>query len=453
VVLACLPLISAAAGAAEPIVGQADLVASLLPTVVNISTIRYAQAAPGQPPTARRTSLGSGFIIDPSGIIATNAHVVSGANEISVTLSDNTLLAARELSHSAAVDIALLQVTLPRPLPAVRWGDSNLARPGDPVLAIGNPLGFGGSVTAGIISALDRDIRASRYDDFIQTDAAINPGNSGGPLFNLAGEVIGVNTALFETTDAGGSIGIGFATPSNQARFVIERLRQFGRVRPGWVGVQAQQVTAAIAQAAGLPQAEGAIVTGFDDGSTARRAGLEEGDIILKFDYWDITNVRTLNRVIALQPIGQAVPVTVWRDGATITLAVGIEDSPAELRAEQGVSAAQAQLAPAPPFDPSLGLSLGPLTDAARAQHKLGPQQPGVLVTAVAAGSRAAGQGILAGDVIVRVGRDPVASPAELWQRIETARQQRRVRLLLLVEGTSGAHWAALRVGPLPTPG
>jgi serine protease Do len=448
-----LPPAAAGAFAAEPIVGQAELVANLLPTVVNISTVRYDQPAPGQPASARRTSLGSGFIIDASGIIATNWHVVARATEISVTLADNTLLMATPLSHSAAVDIALLKVTPPRPLPAVKWGDSDLARPGDPVLAIGNPLGYGGSVTAGIISALDRDIRASRYDDFIQTDAAINPGNSGGPLFNLAGEVIGVNTALFETSAASGSIGIGFATPSNQARFVIDRLREYGRVRPGWVGLRAQQVTAAIAEAAGLPQPEGAIITGFEDDSTARQAGLEEGDIILKFDFWEITNVRRLNRVITLQPIGQTVPVTVWRDGATTTLLVRIEDSPAELRAEQGTPAAQAQLAPPPPFDPTLGLSLGPITAAARAQRNLLPLQPGVLVTAVAAGSRAAGQGILAGDVIVKVGRDPVASPAELWQRVETARQQRRGRLLLLVEGANGAHWVALRVGPLAMPG
>src|SRR5690348_6810378 len=301
----------------------ADLAAKLLPAVVNISSSQAVQARggapgagpempmfppgspfeqffkdflnrnrPGQrgdnqptPPERRMQSLGSGFIIDASGLVVTNNHVIDGADEITVTLQDNTALKAKVLGRDETGDIALLQVKPDKPLPALQFGDSDSERVGDWVLAIGNPFGLGGSVTAGIVSARGRDIHQGPYDDFIQTDASINRGNSGGPLFNMDGQVIGINTAIY--SPSGGSIGIGFSIPSNMAKNVVAQLREYGHARRGWLGVRVQQVTPDIAESLNLPHAEhpeGALVAGVNDGSPADKAGLKNGDVILKFN-------------------------------------------------------------------------------------------------------------------------------------------------------------------------
>jgi serine protease Do len=446
---------------------QADLVAILLPSVVNISTVRYVDPVPvessasrANAPAAnqsaaggRRRSLGSGFVIDASGIIATNRHVIEGAAEISVTFNDDTTLTATLLSKSSKGDVALLKVNPLQPLAPIRWADSDQLRPGDPVLAIGNPLGFGSSVSSGIVSALDRDIKASMYDDFIQTDATINHGNSGGPLFNLKGEVVGINTALFSTSSDGGSIGIGFTIPANDAKFIIGRLMQYGRVRPGWVGMQVQQVTADIAESVGLLRRTGVIVTGVEPNCPALLADVEEGDVVLSVAGTEIRDVRTLWRTVGIQPIDSTVPVVLWRNGADRTVNVVIGENPEDIRAaaEDAAAAAKASLRRNPP---DLGLNLAALTPDARARVRLTADQRGVMVQAVSPSSIAAEQGLSPGDVILKVGRDPVSNPADVRARIDAARLKFDGRVLLLVQGPDRRQWYSLPAGiglqPMP---
>ncbi|HEY0420208.1 MAG TPA: trypsin-like peptidase domain-containing protein, partial [Acetobacteraceae bacterium] len=423
-------------------------------SVVNISTLRYVAPPPASDCRAmaagRRRSLGSGFVIDASGIIATNNHVIDGAAEINVTLNDETTYSATVLSKATKGDLALLKINPLEKLTPVRWADSDQVRPGQPVLAIGNPLGFGSSVSSGVVSALDRDIKSTPYDDYIQTDATINHGNSGGPLFDLDGRVVGINTALYSTTSDGGSIGIGFAIPANDAQFVIGRLLRYGRVRPGWVGIEGQQVTPEIAQALGLPRPRGVIVTRLEGDCPALAADVQEGDVVLQFAGYDIKDVRFLSRAMAIQPLGDSVPVVLWRGGQEIRTSVMIGENPADLRAAAADAAAAAAIEAArqarrDPLD--LGLNLVPLGADARTKLRLAPDQKGVLVQGVTPSSPAAEQGMAPGDAILRIGRDPVASPAELRARIDGMRQDGEERLLLLVQGMDGRRWVALPAG------
>ncbi len=310
----------------------ADLAAKLLPAVVNISSTTEVKTASGPdmpmfppgspfeqffkdfmnrhrpgggggsdqqpPPDERRMqSLGSGFIIDASGLVVTNNHVIEGADEITVTLQDNTSLKATVVGRDTAGDIALLKVHSDKPLPALQFGDSTAMRIGDWVLAIGNPFGLGGTVTAGIVSARGRDIHEGPYDDFIQTDAPINRGNSGGPLFNMDGQVIGINTAIY--SPSGGSIGIGFAIPANMAKMDVDQLRQFGHPRRGWLGVRIQEVTPDIAESLGLHPSSGAMVAGVNPNGPADKAHLRNGDVILQFNNQDVKDMRALPRIVA----------------------------------------------------------------------------------------------------------------------------------------------------------
>lgn len=322
----------------------ADMAAQLLPTVVNISTSQtlkagqrntVLQAPPGSPledllkgmsgPNQPRkvTSLGSGFIIDPSGLIVTNNHVIEGADQISVNLNDGTTLPAKVVGRDDKTDLALLKINPRRPLPAARFGDSDKARIGDWVIAIGNPFGLGSTVTAGIVSARNRNIDAGPYDEFIQTDAPINRGNSGGPLFDMTGAVVGINSAIYSPT--GGSVGIGFAIPSNLARDVIGQLRQTGTVRRGWVGVNIQPVTPDIAQRAGLPGPWGALVTNVTPNGPAARAGIHNGDVVVVFDGKKIPDPRTLSRAAAAAPIGKTVNVEVLRNRQRLYLRLTVQ--------------------------------------------------------------------------------------------------------------------------------
>jgi serine protease Do len=431
------------------VAGWEDIAAGLLPSVVNISNIHYDPAGPGQTMPARRESLGSGFVIDASGIILTNKHVVADAAEISVTLSDGTVYTASLLHEAALVDVALLKIEPTQPLPPVHFGDSDKLRIGEPVLAIGNPLGFGNSVSAGIVSALDRDIHLSPYDAFIQTDAAINHGNSGGPLFDRAGEVVGMDTALYSPTDAGGSIGLGFSIPSNDLQFVIAKLLEYGWVRSGWIGVTGQTMTGPLANAVGLRRPEGAILTDIDPKGPAARAGLRIGDVVLKVGVWDVRDVRLLNRAVSVQPVGSTAPLTYWRDGAMQSTIVTIDDSPIELKA----STNRPMLLKPPTLrvasDPSLGLSLAALSPEVRARFKLDPKAGGVVVTGVADNSRAADRGILAGDVILQVDHEPVTSPAAFRQRIASVWSTLRGSdVLALVQTEKALRWVALPIGP-----
>ncbi len=395
-------------------------------------------------PSPRAQSLGSGFIVDSTGYVVTNNHVIEGADKITVTLSDNTTLDAKLVGKDEATDLALLKVTTERKLPFVEFGDSDGARVGDWVLAIGNPFGLGGTVTAGIISARSRDIRQGRYDDFIQTDAAINRGNSGGPLFTMDGKVVGINTAIY--SPSGGSIGIGFSIPSNLARNVVAQIKDFGKARRGWLGVRIQAVTPDIADSIGLKDATGAMVAGVTEGSPAEKGKLRSGDVILKFNGQDIKEMKNLPRVVAETPIGQSVPVTVWRDGKEATVQIAVAEMPEDQAVASAKPDAKGGRPPAekPTELAGLGLKLGNITDEMRKQFTLGADQKGVVVTEVAPNSAAAEKGLRAGDVIVEVQQEPVANPGEVRDRLDRVRKQNRRTALLLVQSADGMRWVAL---------
>ncbi|WP_431284925.1 DegQ family serine endoprotease [Humitalea sp. 24SJ18S-53] len=402
-------------------------------------------ARPGQPaPTPRRAqSLGSGFIIDASGIVITNNHVIDGADEINVVLQDNTTLRAELVGTDPRTDVAVLRVRPERPLPAVSFGDSDTAQVGDWVVAIGNPFGLGGSVTAGIVSARGRDIRQGLYDDFIQTDAAINRGNSGGPLFNLAGEVIGINTAIY--SPSGGSIGIGFSIPSNLARNIAAQLRDGGRVRRGWLGVNIQQVTDEIAESLGLQGgARGALVARAQEGGPAAAGGIQNGDVVLKFNNQDVREMRNLPRIVAETPVGTVAPVVVWRNGKEETVNVTVAELPADV---QAAATAPAQPRPQATVElTGLGMKVSGMTPELRERFSIRPERNGVVITEVTPGSPAAERELRPGDVIVEVQQERVTTPQELSERVERLRRQNRASALFLIEGAQGQRWVPLRL-------
>lgn len=469
---AALALAATAASARQTPDSFADLAEKLLPAVVNISTTQSVTmedrpGVPHFPPGSpfedffeeffnreqqqqaprQATSLGSGFIIDPDGYVVTNNHVIAEAEEINVILHDDTVLSAEVVGRDEKTDLALLKVDAGKPLPYVQWGDSSAMRIGDWVLAIGNPFGLGGTVTAGIISARARDINAGPYDDFLQTDAAINRGNSGGPMFNLDGEVIGINTAIF--SPSGGSIGIGFAIPSALAKGVIQDLMEYGRPRRGWLGVRIQSVTDEIAESLGLDKARGALVASVTEGGPAAKAGLRPGDVILRFDGRPVEEMRRLPRMVAETAIGKEVEVTVWRNGGREKMAVVL----GELEEGERIMQAQEQRQWGPGSEqggetdvPALGLTVAPITPELRDRFGIPAEVKGLAVTGVAPGGPAAEKGLEPGDVIVEVGQEPVTSPAELEKRVEAARDDGRRSVLLLVENEQGLRFTALRI-------
>ncbi len=385
-------------------------------------------------------SLGSGFIIDPAGYIVTNNHVIDGADKITVTLQDNTSLKATLVGKDDKADLALLKVESDKPLHAVSFGDSDTGRVGDWVLAIGNPFGLGGSVTAGIVSARGRDIRQGPYDDFIQTDAAINRGNSGGPLFNMNGEVIGINTAIY--SPSGGSVGIGFSIPANMAKAVVSQLREYGRARRGWLGVNIQQVTPEVAEGVGLKDGNGALVAKVSEGGPAEKARIRSGDVILRFNNQDVKEMKSLPRIVAETVIGKDVPVVVWRDGKEVTVQAQVGELPDD---PQQV-ASNAPTAPAPVVNRNievsgLGARLAPITDELRDKFKIGADQKGVVVTDVMPDGAAAGKGLKPGDVIVEVQQESVSTPADVQERMDRYRKQNRKTVLMLVQSSEGLRW------------
>lgn len=374
-----------------------------------------------QRPRRRVTSLGSGFIIDPKGIIITNNHVIKDADEITVNLSDGRQLKAEVVGTDPETDLAVLKVEPEFDLPFVPWGDSSAARVGDWVVAIGNPFGLGGSVTAGIISARGRDINQGRYDDFIQTDASINRGNSGGPLFNMAGEVIGVNTAIFSPT--GGSVGIGFSIPSVLAKNVTSQLQEFGRTRRGWLGVRIQTVTDEIAEGLGLESTDGALVAGVTPDGPAEKSGLKAGDIILEFNGERVATMRVLPRMVAETDIGREVPVRVWREGEMQTVQVQLgelkEDEVAALQSGDSAPQANEEVE-------ALGMTLSTITPELSEKFQIEDGAEGVLVTDVGTDSPAAEKGIRPGDIIVEIANEPVASPADIGRRVADMKKNGR---------------------------
>jgi serine protease Do len=445
------PALAPPAAAGQSGVDLSDLVPKLLPAVVNISTRQLVVSNTGKPgqaaeqSTSTRQSLGSGFLIDPSGVIVTNNHVIANAYDITVTLQDNQELKATLLATSTVADLAVLKVNAAKPLPIVAFGSSINLKVGQPVVAIGNPLGLGGSVSGGIISALNRDLMSSPYDDYIQTDAAINHGNSGGPLFNLQGEVIGVNTAIFSPLPQGGSIGLGFAIPSDNALFVIGQLRKYGTVRAGFLGAHIQQVTADIAHAVGLADVTGAIVDDVVPGGPAERAQVRAGDVILRVGGQTITDTRAVARAIAVQEIGQTADLVIWRDRHEVALRVDVVEWPGDLVAAGPGGAPPPAPQPASAMQSSdLGLHLSPANDLLRKKYDLPASEKGLVVTGVVPLSAAYDRGLSPGDVIQRVQADPVTTLADLRQRVQAERAKGTEYMLLLVRDEDGPRWVAM---------
>ncbi len=437
-----------------------DLAAKISPSVVNITTTTTVAASTGPQPVVpegspfedffrdfldrnqrgdnaprRSQALGSGFVISEDGYIVTNNHVISGADEIMIEFFSGENLEATVIGTDPNTDLALLKVDSDTPLPFVPWGDSDASKVGDWVLAMGNPLGQGFSVSAGIVSARGRALSGS-YDDYIQTDAAINRGNSGGPLFNMDGEVIGVNTAILSPN--GGSIGIGFAMSSNVATRVIAQLQEFGETRRGWLGVRIQDVTADVADALGLEKAAGALVTDVPEGPAAV-AGMKAGDVILSFDGGEVTDTRELVRRVANTEIGKEVRVVVFREGGTQTLKVTLG------RREEAEGAIPASAPANEPVESEvLGLTVTAMTDDLREQLGLPASAAGLVVKDVAADSEAYEKGLRAGDIITEAGQQAVTEPKDLEDSIAAATDAGRKSVLLLVRREGEPRFVAL---------
>jgi len=387
----------------------------------------------------RSSALGSGFVISEDGFIVTNNHVIESADEITIEFFSGEKLEATVVGRDPNTDIAVLKVEAEKPLQFVPFGDSDIARVGDWVMAVGNPLGQGFSVSAGIISARNRELSGS-YDDFIQTDAAINRGNSGGPLFNMDGEVIGVNTAILSPN--GGSIGIGFSMSANVVKAVVTQLQEFGETRRGWLGVRIQDVTEDVAEALDLDEAKGALVTDVPDGP-AQEAGILAGDVIQSFDSKDITDTRELVRIVGATPVGKAVRVVVFREGKTQTLLVTLgrrEEAEGSMTPDTEDQTEE----PAPEESSMLGLTVSELTDALRADMNLSDADEGLIVTAVEEDSNAYEKGLRAGDLITEAGQKKVVTPDELKALIDEGREGGRKSLLLLVRRNGDPRFLAL---------
>jgi len=446
--------------------GFGDLAEKSLPAVVNISTTQTLSSDSqgqdldelfrqfldrqqgGEAPKPRRaTSLGSGFIIDATGFVVTNNHVIENADEITVITHDNEEFKAKLIGTDEKTDLALLKIEAGKPLPFVNWGNSDNTRIGDWVLAIGNPFGLGGSVTAGIVSARQRDINAGPYDDFLQTDASINRGNSGGPMFNMDGEVVGINSAIY--SPSGGSVGIGFAIPSNLAKPIIDQIRQFGHPRRGWIGVRIQSVSPDLAEGLKLPNAKGALVASVTPGGPAEAAGIKQGDVVLKFDGKDVTEMRGLPRIVAETPVAKTVDVTVWRKGKQVNLNAKVGEYPEN---EEQASVEQTSQEPSAPEDESskvesLGIDLATLDQKGRDKYGLAGDAEGVLVVDVAQDGPAAEKDLRAGDVIVEVDQKAVKSPGDVRDRVKAAQDNGYRVVTLLVNRKGDFQWVAVKIG------
>jgi len=461
--IVALVLAQAVAARAQPD-SFADLAQQISPAVVNITTSTVVEQPTGPSPIVpegspfedffdqfrnrqgegdrprRSSALGSGFVVSEDGYVVTNNHVIESADEIIIEFYSGETLPAKVIGTDPKTDIALLKVEAPKPLPFVKFGDSDTAKVGDWVLAMGNPLGQGFSLSAGIVSARNRALSGT-YDDYIQTDAAINRGNSGGPLFNLDGDVVGVNTAILSPT--GGSIGIGFSMASNVVKRVVGQLQEFGETRRGWLGVRIQDVTNDVAEAMGLDKAKGALVTDVPEGPAAE-AGMLAGDVITSFDGKDVADTRSLVREVGNTEVGKSVRVVVFRDGKTTTLDITLgrrEEAEGETPVAQPGKEREA------PVEKSmLGLTLSPLTDEFRAQLEIDDTVTGLVLTDVDELSEAYEKGLRAGDLITEAGQQKVATIRDLEERITEAKDAGRKSLLLLVRRAGEPRFVALGI-------
>ncbi len=447
----------------------ATVVRSQLPAVVSVMTEGRAAAQTGGdgplpfphgspfndflrdrqrnvPPEGERPGavLGSGFIIDAGGWVVTNYHVVAEATGIAVVFQDGSRRPARLAGADPATDLAVLKVDADQPLPMVEWGDSDAASVGDWVLAIGNPFGLGGTVTAGILSARARDIQQGPYDEYLQTDAPINRGNSGGPLFTLDGRVIGINAAIYSPT--GGSVGIAFAIPSNVARPVVEQLRTHGAVRRGWLGVQVQDLTPELAEGMGIADANGALVAAVTPGGPAERGGLRRGDVVTAFGTTAIGSMRALPKAVSQTGIGSTIDIRLLRRGKAQTIRVTVGTLPEVTAVAQGSSGPSQQPSGAsdPPAEPPLGLIMAPISPRLRVAYGIDRSVDGVVVTEVRDGGSADAQGIEVGDVIIEAGQHPVSRPEDVMSRLHDARERGRHSLPLLISRQGDMRYVAV---------
>ncbi len=452
----------------RPPASFADLVDKLSPAVVNISStpkVADARDFPDVPQfpdgspfedffeefmerrgrgldAVPQASLGSGFIIDAeNGYVVTNNHVIRDADEVRVTLSNDETIDAEIVGVDEKTDIAVLKVDPKKAkLKTVSFGRSDILRVGDWVLAIGNPFGLGGTVTAGIISARQRDIQSGPYDDYLQTDASINRGNSGGPMFNLKGEVIGINTAIFSPT--GGSVGIGFAIPSDLAKPVINQIIEYGRTRRGWLGVRIQTVTEEIAESLDLPSEQGALVASITPDGPAEKAGLQHGDVILEFNGQKVDNMRSLPRIVAETTIGETVSLKYWREGKEGTTEVSVGEL--EKAEEEGLldkeTSAEASIVKVEP----LNIGIMPLTDEERNDYNVPGDVDGVMIADVPDMSSAADKGLAVGDVIVEVNQQPIKAPQDMIDIVKAASEAKRNSVLLLINREGDVRFVAL---------
>ncbi len=454
--------LSASVARAQTLVSFADAVKKVLPSVVSVSAAKVSAEPPemmlalrGSPfeqffkdtyrdggfDAPKSILLGSGFVYDARGHIVTSAHVVENMIDVSVTLNDGTVVAGRVRGRDPKTDLAVIRVDAGT-LPPVTVGDSDKAEIGDPVLAVGNPFGLGNTVTAGIVSARSRDIQVGPYDDFIQTDAAINRGNSGGPLFNAAGELIGVNTAIF--SPSGGSVGIAFAVPSKMMTQVADALIQYGAVKRGRLGLDVQTVTPEIAKSLNLPKVSGALVAGVDPSSEAAKSGVKRGDVLLRFDGRDVPTMRELPRRAAQTPVGKTVPVTVWRDGKTVDLKLTISELPEERAAsvlprdKRETSAKTLDVSP-------LGVTVAEVSAETRQKYGLSKNAAGVVVSAVAPRSDAAVKGLRAGDVLVELDKKKLSGFQSVRDWLDTAAEMAQESAFVLIDRNGERFFAIVR--------
>ena len=450
-VFLALSVVCLASNASAQYPSFADLAEKLMPSVVNISSFTAPENSENlDEETGTSESLGSGFIIDKDGYIITNNHVIDKAESIQVTLSNNQKLEAKLIGKDPKTDLALIKIEAKTQLQPVTFGNSDKIRVGDWILAIGNPFGLGGSVTAGIVSAKSRDIESGPYDNFIQTDASINQGNSGGPMFNMNGEVIGISSAIFSTT--GASQGIGFAIPVNLADWVIGQLKKFGTVKRGWIGIKIQPNSQEIASSLGISQNQGVVVSGFTPNGPAQKAGFVAGDIILRFNGEEIDSTKNLSRMIAETPIGTNTSFEIWRNQKKLNLNVTVEQMPEEQETSKPASEDEgenidvsSQVSDAETSTLNVvGFSVGDL--ALDMMTDLKSAAKGVVVTDVLPNSDAAHKGIKVGDIIVKVDQRNVLGPQMFAEFVGEAYRENKRPVLLAIQGVDALHFVAVKL-------